>query len=74
MVFLPKMVGYQKMCDTNKNVTKTSMIIKGVYCVKKNVSTSKHKHKNHNKIKKFYGCPCPWHQFTLNELFGVVHY
>jgi len=27
MVFLIKMDGYQKMCDTNKNVTKMGMII-----------------------------------------------
>ncbi len=26
-----KMDGYQKMCDTNKNVTKMGMIIKKVY-------------------------------------------
>jgi hypothetical protein len=26
------MDGYQKMCDTNKNVTKMGVIIKGVYC------------------------------------------
>jgi hypothetical protein len=25
------MNGYQKMCDTNKNVTKMGVIIKGVY-------------------------------------------
>jgi len=30
MVFL-KIDGYQKMCDTNKNVIKIGMIIKGVY-------------------------------------------
>jgi len=33
MVFLTKMDGYQKMCDTNKNVIKTDMIIKGVYYI-----------------------------------------
>jgi len=33
MVFLIKMNGYQKMCDTNKNVTKIGMIIKGVYYI-----------------------------------------
>jgi hypothetical protein len=27
------MDGYQKMCDTNKNVTKMGMIIKGVYYI-----------------------------------------
>jgi hypothetical protein len=27
------MDGYQNMCDTNKNVTKMGMIIKGVYCI-----------------------------------------
>ncbi len=26
-----KMDDYQKMCDTNKNVTKIAMIIKGIY-------------------------------------------
>jgi hypothetical protein len=31
MVFLTKMDGYQKLCDTNKNMTKTGVIIKGVY-------------------------------------------
>jgi hypothetical protein len=29
MVFLTKMDGYQKMCDTNKNVIKIGAIIKG---------------------------------------------
>jgi hypothetical protein len=33
MVFLIKMDGYQKLCDTNKNVTKMGVIIKRVYCV-----------------------------------------
>jgi hypothetical protein len=33
MVSLTKMDGYQKMCDTNKNVTKMGVIIKGVYCI-----------------------------------------
>ncbi len=32
MVFLTKMDGYQKMCDTNKNVIKMGVIIKRVYC------------------------------------------
>ncbi len=31
MIFLTKMDGYQKMCDTNKNVIKMGVIIKGVY-------------------------------------------
>jgi hypothetical protein len=31
MVFFTKMNDYQKMCETNKNVTKMGMIIKGVY-------------------------------------------
>ncbi len=31
MVFLTKTDGYSKMCDTNKNVTKMGVIIKGVY-------------------------------------------
>jgi hypothetical protein len=31
MVYLIKSNGYQKMCDTNKNVIKMGMIIKGVY-------------------------------------------
>jgi hypothetical protein len=30
MVFLTKTDGYQKMCDTNKNVIKMGMILKGV--------------------------------------------
>jgi hypothetical protein len=30
MVFHTKMHGYQKMCDTNKNVFKMGMIIKEV--------------------------------------------
>jgi hypothetical protein len=34
MVFFIKMDGYQKMCVTNKNVTKMGMIIKGVYYMK----------------------------------------
>ncbi len=33
MLFLTKMNGYQKMCDTNKNVTKMGVIIKGVYYI-----------------------------------------
>ncbi len=33
MVFLIKMDGYQKLCDTNKNVTEMSVIIKGVSCI-----------------------------------------
>jgi len=31
MVFFTKMDGFQKMCDTNKNVTKMGVIIYGVY-------------------------------------------
>jgi hypothetical protein len=31
MVFLIKMDGYQKLCDTNRNVTKMGVIRKGVY-------------------------------------------
>jgi hypothetical protein len=31
MMFLTKMDGYQKMCDTNQNVTKLGMTMKGVY-------------------------------------------
>ncbi len=31
MVFLTKMDGFQKMCDTNKNVTKMGVIINRVY-------------------------------------------
>ncbi len=30
MVFFTKMDDYQKMCDTNKNVIKMGVIIKGV--------------------------------------------
>jgi hypothetical protein len=33
MVFLTEMDGYQKMRDTNKNVIKMGVIIKGVYCI-----------------------------------------
>jgi hypothetical protein len=33
MVFLTKIYGYQKMCDTNKNVIKMGEIIKGVYYI-----------------------------------------
>jgi hypothetical protein len=33
MVFLTKPNGYQEMCDTNKNVTKMDMIMKGVYYI-----------------------------------------
>jgi hypothetical protein len=33
MVFLTKIDGYQKMSDTNKNVTKMDMIIKKVYYI-----------------------------------------
>jgi hypothetical protein len=33
MVLLSKTIDYQKMCDTNKNVTKMGMIINGVYCM-----------------------------------------
>jgi len=33
MVFLIKLDGYQEMCDTNQNVTKIDVIIKGVYCI-----------------------------------------
>jgi hypothetical protein len=31
MVFLTKMDGFQKMCGTNKNVTKMGVIINRVY-------------------------------------------
>ncbi len=30
-MFFTKTNGYRKMCDTNKNVTKMGVIIKGVY-------------------------------------------
>jgi hypothetical protein len=33
MMFIANMDGYQNMCDTNKNVTKMGVIIKGVYCM-----------------------------------------
>jgi hypothetical protein len=33
MVFFAKMAGYQKKSDTNKNVTKMGVNIKGVYCI-----------------------------------------
>jgi hypothetical protein len=29
-MFVPRMDGYQKLCDTNKNVTKMGVIIEGV--------------------------------------------
>jgi hypothetical protein len=32
-MFLTKVDGYQKLCDTNKNVIKMGMIVKGVYCI-----------------------------------------
>ncbi len=32
MVFLTKTNEYQKMCDTNKTVTKMDVVIKRVYC------------------------------------------
>jgi hypothetical protein len=32
MMFLTKSDDYQKMCETNKNVTKMAVIIKKVYC------------------------------------------
>jgi len=33
MIFLTEMDGYQKICDTNKNVTKMGVIIKEVYYI-----------------------------------------
>jgi hypothetical protein len=33
MVFLTKADGYQKLCDTHKNVIKMGVIVKGVYCI-----------------------------------------
>jgi hypothetical protein len=33
MVFPTKPNGYQEMRDTNKNVTKMDVIVKGVYCI-----------------------------------------
>jgi hypothetical protein len=33
MMFLTEADDYQKLCDTNKNVTKIGMIIKGVCCI-----------------------------------------
>jgi hypothetical protein len=33
MLFLTKLDGYQKNYDTNKNVTKMDVIIKGVYYI-----------------------------------------
>jgi hypothetical protein len=35
MVFLTKMDGYQKLCDTKQNVTAMGVILKGVYCSSK---------------------------------------
>jgi hypothetical protein len=34
MVFRTQMDGYQKKRDTNKNVIRMDVIIKGVYCTK----------------------------------------
>jgi hypothetical protein len=34
MVFLTKTNGYQKVFDTNKNVTKMGVIVKGVYYIR----------------------------------------
>ncbi len=33
IMFLTKTDGYQKLFDTKKNVTKTVVFIKGVYCI-----------------------------------------
>jgi len=33
MMFQTEVNGYQKLCDTNKNVTNMGMIIKGVYSI-----------------------------------------
>ncbi len=46
MTFLTKTNGYQKMCDTNKNVTEMGVIIKGVYCIPFRVSLKKISTKN----------------------------
>jgi hypothetical protein len=32
-MFQTEVDGYQKLCDTNKNVTNMGMIIKGVYSI-----------------------------------------
>jgi hypothetical protein len=42
MVFFIKMNGYQKLCDTNKNVTKMGVIIKGVYCISCDMKALEH--------------------------------
>jgi hypothetical protein len=42
MVFLTKMDGYQKIVDTNKNVTKMGVIIKWVYCTSCNMKALEH--------------------------------
>jgi hypothetical protein len=61
MVFLTKMNGYQKMCDTNKNVTNMRMIIKGVYCILMCLSYeiikyvfTNYKVNNHNKFFLYF--------------------
>jgi hypothetical protein len=38
MVFLTKVNGYQKLYNSNKNVTKMGMIIEGVYCTSKTMN------------------------------------
>ncbi len=46
MVFLTKTDGYQKMCDTNKNVIKMGVIIKEVYYI--------YDHEPHNHKDPFF--------------------
>jgi len=40
--FSTKMNGYQKLCDTKKNVTKMRVIIKGVYCTSCDMKALEH--------------------------------
>jgi hypothetical protein len=62
MVFLTKMDDYQKLCDTNKNVTKMGVIIKGVYC--KNISLL-----GDNRGRPYYQGITP---FELKRVYWVL--
>jgi len=68
MVFLTKTDGYQKMCDTNKNVTEMGVIIKRVHYIKFRVSLvklnlTKNKKKNRHKKQTL----CIEKQITINK-------
>jgi hypothetical protein len=58
MVFVTQTDGYQKMCDTNKNVTKMGVIIKGAYY---NCSSYRPKGEEHSnpQIPLFFGTSIP---------------